>query len=72
MDSRRDFFDDEGNCTVATYPQVKEGFETWYELNHILPTNDVNSFLDTAGDNTTNLFWSGNVAMMINTNEIMV
>lgn len=65
-----DFFDDEGNCTVATDPQVKEGFETWYELNHILPINDVNSFLDTAGDNTTNLFWSGNVAMMINTNEI--
>lgn len=65
-----DFFDAEGNPTITTDPGVRAGFETWYNLTHTLSTAKVNAFLDTAGDNKTNLFWNGNVAMMIATNEI--
>lgn len=65
-----DFFDEEGKPVVTTNEGVKKGFETWYELTHTLPQAKVNAFIDTAGDNTTNLFWSGRVGMMISTNEI--
>lgn len=65
-----DFFDGEGNSTITTDPGVKKGFETWYNLTHTLPIAKVNAFLDTAGESKVNLFWSGNVAMMIATNEI--
>jgi multiple sugar transport system substrate-binding protein len=64
------FFDAEGNSTITTDPGIRAGFETWYNLTHTMPIAKVNAFLDTAGDNKTNLFWSGNVALMIATNEI--
>jgi multiple sugar transport system substrate-binding protein len=64
------FFDAEGNSTITTNPGVRAGFETWYNLTHTLSTAKVNAFLDSAGDNKANLFWNGNVAMMIATNEI--
>ncbi|MDF2842571.1 MAG: extracellular solute-binding protein family 1 [Herbinix sp.] len=65
-----EFFDTDGNSTITTDAGIREGFQTWYNLTHTLPIAKVNGFLDTAGDNKTNLFWSGNVAMMIATNEI--
>ncbi len=65
-----EFFDGEGNPIVDTDAGVRKGFEVWYELTHTLSSARVNAFLDTAGDNTTNLFWSGKVAIMIATNEI--
>lgn len=64
------FFDAEGNPTITTDPGVRAGFETWYDLTHTLSQAKVNAFVDTAGDNTANLFWSGLVGMMIATNEI--
>lgn len=64
------FFDAEGNSTIATDPGVKAGFTTWYNLTHTLPIAKVNAFLNSAGDNKTNLFWSGKVALMVATNEI--
>ncbi len=65
-----DFFDADGNSTITTDPGVRAGFDTWYNLTHTLPTAKVNAFLDSSGDNKTNLFWSGKVALMIATNEI--
>ncbi len=65
-----EYFDSEGNPVVDTNPGVRRGFEVWYELTHTLSSARVNAFLDTAGDNTTNLFWSDKVAVMIATNEI--
>lgn len=65
-----EFFDAEGNSIITTDPGVRAGFETWYNLTHTLSTAKVNGFLDTAGDNKTNLFWGGKVALMIATNEI--
>ncbi|MDE7326792.1 MAG: extracellular solute-binding protein [Lachnospiraceae bacterium] len=65
-----EYFDGKGNPIVDTDPGVRKGFEVWYELTHTLSSARVNAFLDTAGDNTTNLFWSGKVAVMIATNEI--
>ncbi len=65
-----DFFDELGNSTITSDPDVKKGYETWNELTQTLPIAKVNQFLDTAGDNKTNLFWSGNVALMVATNEI--
>ncbi|MGF7142656.1 multiple sugar transport system substrate-binding protein [Anaerotaenia torta] len=65
-----EFFDADGNPTITTDPGVRAGFEAWYGLTHTLPFAKVNAFLDSAGDNKTNLFWSGKVAMMIATNEI--
>ncbi|WP_312369651.1 extracellular solute-binding protein [Lachnoclostridium sp.] len=65
-----DFFDAEDNPMVSTNEGVKKGFETWYELTHTLSQAKVNAFVDTAGDNTTNLFWSGLVGIIVSTNEI--
>lgn len=65
-----EFFDADGNATLTTDPKVKEGFELWHNLTHTIPTAKVNAFLNSAGENTTNLFWNGSVAMMIATNEI--
>lgn len=65
-----DFFDDEGNPTIVGNEQVRDGFETWYELTHTFPPARVNAFLGSAGENSTNLFWNQTVAMMISTNEI--
>ncbi len=65
-----EFFDSDGNAIITSDPGVRAGFETWYNLTHTLPFAKVNAFLDSAGDNKTNLFWSKNVAMMIATNEI--
>lgn len=65
-----EFFDADGNSTVATDPGVREGFETWYNLTHTLSTAKVNAFLNSAGESTVNLFWNGGVAMMVATNEI--
>jgi multiple sugar transport system substrate-binding protein len=64
------FFDANGNSTITTDPGVKAGFAAWYNLTHVLPIAKVNTFLNSAGDNKTNLFWSGKVALMIATNEI--
>lgn len=65
-----EFFDADGNVTLTTDPKVKAGFELWHNLTHTIPTAKVNAFLNSAGENTTNLFWNGSVAMMIATNEI--
>lgn len=65
-----EFFDGEGNPIVNTDEGVKKGFEVWYELTHTLPQAKVNAFVDTAGDNTENLFWSGLVGLMVSTNEV--
>ncbi len=65
-----EFFDADGNPIVTTDPGVRKGFEIWHELTHTLSSAKVNAFEDTAGDNTTNLFWSGLVGLMIATNEI--
>ncbi len=52
-----EFFDADGNPIVTTDPGVRKGFEIWHELTHTLSSAKVNAFEDTAGDNTTNLFW---------------
>lgn len=65
-----EFFDAEGNSTITTDPGVRAGFQTWYDLTHTLSTPKVNAFLNSAGESTVNLFWSGKVALMIATNEI--
>lgn len=65
-----DFFDADGNPTIVGNAGIEKGFEVWYELTHTIPQARVNAFVDTAGDNTVNLFWSGLVGMMVSTNEI--
>lgn len=65
-----EFFDGEGNPIVNSDAGVRKGFEVWYELTHTLSSAKVNAFVDTAGDNTVNLFWSGLVGLMIATNEV--
>ena len=64
------FFDADGNPTFESDTNLKKGYEVWYDLTHTISSAKVNAFLDTAGDNTANLFWSGRVALMIATNEI--
>lgn len=64
------FFDADGTPTLETDPGVRKGYEVWYELTHTLSSAKVNAFLDTAGETTENLFWSGRVALMISTNEV--
>lgn len=65
-----EFFDADGNPILTTDPGVRKGYQVWYDLTHTLSSAKVNAFLDTAGDNTANLFWSGRVVLMIATNEI--
>ena len=64
------FFDESGNPVVESNEGVRSGLAVWYEMTHTLSSARVNAFLDTAADNTTNLFWAGKVGMMVATNEI--
>ncbi len=64
------YFDANGKPIVSTDPGVRKGFEVWYELNHTLSQAKVNAFVDSAGSDSANLFWTGLVGIMIATNEI--
>ena len=65
-----EYFDGEGNPIITTNPGVRKGFEVWYNMTHTLSQAKVNAFVDSAGSDPSNLFWTGMVAMMIATNEI--
>lgn len=65
-----EYFDENGKPIVNSDPGVRKGFEVWYDLANTLPQAKVNSFVASAGSDTTNLFWSGFVGLMVSTNEI--
>lgn len=64
------YFDESGSPVVSSNAGVRKGFEIWYELTHTLSQAKVNSFVDSAGSDSANLFWTGYVGIMISTNEI--
>lgn len=65
-----EYFDENGKPIITTDPGVRKGFEVWYEMTHTLSQAKVNAFVDSAGSDSANLFWTGLVGMMIATNEI--
>ena len=65
-----EYFDANGKPIVDSNPGVRKGFEVWYELTHTLSQAKVNAFVDSAGSDSANLFWTGLVGLMIATNEI--
>lgn len=65
-----EYFDAEGNPIITTDPGVRKGFEVWYNMTHTLSQAKVNAFVDSAGSDSANLFWTGLVGIMIATNEI--
>lgn len=65
-----EYFDEKGLPIITTNAGVRKGFEVWYELTHTLSQAKVNAFVDAAGSDSANLFWTGMVGLMIATNEI--
>lgn len=67
------FFNDQGAPIFTTNEGVKKGFETWREIARVNPVASVNGFISASGAgtmNTRDLFFSGMVSMMIETNEV--
>ncbi len=68
-------FDENGNAIVykdgKADETIKEAYQTWYDINRLFPVAQTNGFIDGSGStDTSNLFYTGQVSMMIETNEI--
>lgn len=68
-------FDEDGNPIVVVDgkadPIIEEAYQTWYDINRIFPARQTNGFIEGSGStDTNNLFYTGQVSMMIATNEI--